>query len=375
MKNFKLGFAILLALLLTNLAFAQSKLFGKVVEVIDGRTIVVEPQLKVKITIRLQYLEVPEVEQQLHSVVSDHLKKMVLGKTVAFETIGMQDDRSIGRVFLGKVDLSQQMLRDGAAWYSIGEKDGHATFERNLYETNEAQAKAEKRGVWSIASLKPAWEFRANKEEELRQAEIARLRKLQDQDRKRSRTKNLRPTAEQREQANANVKIWADVENSGVIDANALSSEISSNSIFSGYDTAKGRGYVSTVPVMVNVKTKDDNQKILLQLMYIYKEGVKGSQKSVYLFSVLSISAEAKFAKAKTLTVYADKKALLLKHSERVVRRTENGVEEILFFRIKEKSLAMIKKATKLRIRVGGYSGKVEGNIKSKINDLLETIT
>ena len=29
--------------------------------------------------------------------------------------------------------------------------------------SNEAQAKAEKRGVWGIEGLKPAWEFRAEK--------------------------------------------------------------------------------------------------------------------------------------------------------------------------------------------------------------------
>jgi hypothetical protein len=63
----------------------------------------------------------------------------------------------IGRLFIGDVEINKQMLRDGAAWFNDPESDGWG----REYQEIETLAKNEKRGVWGVEGLKPAWEFRA----------------------------------------------------------------------------------------------------------------------------------------------------------------------------------------------------------------------
>jgi hypothetical protein len=55
------------------------------------------------------------------------------------------------------------MLRDGAAWYSTSTESAILASEQQIYQESEASAKSEKRGVWGIPGLKPAWEFRIDK--------------------------------------------------------------------------------------------------------------------------------------------------------------------------------------------------------------------
>ena len=181
MKNIKLIFQIFVLLLFVSSTFAQTRYFGTVTEIIDGRTIVVEPQPKVKVKIQLQYIEVPEAEQKLHGVVKTHLTNLLLNKNVEFKPKNFnQTAKPVGQVFLNGVDVSQQMLRDGAAWYATNEERFQNETESKVYQNYESLAKNEKRGVWSIADLKPAWEFRAEKAERKRQEQLRKKREEQE---------------------------------------------------------------------------------------------------------------------------------------------------------------------------------------------------
>ena len=148
---------------------------GKVVEIIDGKTAVVETPASGKITVVLQFIETPEVEQPLYEIVRQHLADLILGKTVELMPRRILNTATIGQVFLNGVDISQQMIRDGAAWYALPEKSAQDAKDSEDYLATEAQAKTEKRGVWSIENLKTAWEFRAEKEEIKRREEKAKL--------------------------------------------------------------------------------------------------------------------------------------------------------------------------------------------------------
>jgi micrococcal nuclease len=161
MKHSRLIFLIIFTLIFSVSASAQRKFSGTVVDVVDGKTVVLEMQAGSRITVELQYIEVPEPEQQLHQTVKEHLRQMVYGKHVEFLPRGIAENKTVGQISIGGVDVSQQMLRDGAAWHISPEKTGQDETQRELYQTNEALAKAEKRGVWSIENLQPAWEFRA----------------------------------------------------------------------------------------------------------------------------------------------------------------------------------------------------------------------
>lgn len=135
--------------------FAQNSEHGRVTEVLDGRTVVISNADK-KTTFMLQYIEVPEPEQQLSSVVKEHLEKLVLGKDVKFIFNSAYSKGVIGILFLGDIEINKQMLRDGAAWYDLPSNDNY----NSEYKKMESLAKSEKRGVWGINGLKPAWEFR-----------------------------------------------------------------------------------------------------------------------------------------------------------------------------------------------------------------------
>ena len=155
-------------------ALAQQRFRGTVTAVVDGKTVIIEPKRGVKITFELRNIEVPEPEQQLHQVVKDHLANLALNKYVEFVTDGFLEELTYGRVFVNGVDLSEQLLRDGAAWFKHASDDAPETSVTRNYRANEQQARLEKRGVWSIEGMKPAWEFRAQKAEEAKLAEIKR---------------------------------------------------------------------------------------------------------------------------------------------------------------------------------------------------------
>jgi endonuclease YncB( thermonuclease family) len=167
MKYSRLILLIIFTLIFSVAAVGQRKFSGTVVDVVDGRTVVLEMPAGGKLTFELQYIEVPESEQQLHQTVREHLQQMVYGKQVEFLPRGFTETKTLGQLFVGGVDVSQQMLRDGAAWHISPEISGQDEAGRKNYIETEKQAKEEKRGVWGIEGLKPAWEFREEKQKTL----------------------------------------------------------------------------------------------------------------------------------------------------------------------------------------------------------------
>jgi endonuclease YncB( thermonuclease family) len=181
MKSIKAISIVLVILFFSLTAFSQLKLNGKVIEVIDGKTAVVQIGTSGNLRVVLQYVEIPEPEQPLHSIVKNHLEKLLLGKNALVIPRGVVESSTVAQVFVGGVDVSQQMIRDGAAWFALPEKTEKSGSEIEVYLSNEAQARSEKRGVWSIEGLKPAWQFRAEKRERERAEELAELEEIKKQ--------------------------------------------------------------------------------------------------------------------------------------------------------------------------------------------------
>lgn len=171
---------LLLFLLFTfcvPICFAQRQLNGKVVDVLTGDTFVLETQ-SAKFNIRLQYVDAPEATQSLHDVVKSHLSQFILNKQVTVD-IGVSSDGTYsGRVFSAGIDLSIQMLRDGAVWYSVPDGILQNTEEKSAYLSYERMARDEKRGVWSISDLRPAYELRLERERILKERLEAQIKEL-----------------------------------------------------------------------------------------------------------------------------------------------------------------------------------------------------
>jgi micrococcal nuclease len=155
-----LSISFLSVFLFSQIAFSQTFIRGMVTDALDGRTLTVETEPEKTVKVRLRYLEVPEKEQQLFDVVKNHLKEIAVGKSVEIRDIRIVDSFFVGVVVTKTNDINQQMLRDGAAWFDITETKSLNSNLVSIYQDNETAAKSEKRGVWGISGLKPAWVFR-----------------------------------------------------------------------------------------------------------------------------------------------------------------------------------------------------------------------
>src|SRR5687768_11383761 len=111
-------YIVLLAILLAacSVVHAQTRLSGNVKEVVDGRTVMLVTGAG-PVAVQLQYIEVPEQEQPFHSTVRDHLAKLAVGRNAEFVAVRMSGGRMVGRVTVDGIDLSAQLLVDGAAWH------------------------------------------------------------------------------------------------------------------------------------------------------------------------------------------------------------------------------------------------------------------
>lgn len=143
---------------LTVSTFAQSKVTGTVSTIIDGQTITVAVNSYTTFTVRLRSIETPDDGQQLSEVVVAHLGTLALNKTAELRINAISNEAIFGQVIINGVDLSQQMLRDGAAWYS--DENSSSSDSETIYRANEQAAKSESRGLWEIAGLKKPSELR-----------------------------------------------------------------------------------------------------------------------------------------------------------------------------------------------------------------------
>jgi endonuclease YncB( thermonuclease family) len=151
----------LLALLCLSLRTHASTLQVRVVEIQDGKTIIVENTGR-RMKVILKAADAPEMDQPVGSLARQHLSDLILGKQVAVELAGMDYGSRyfIARVFSGEVDISLQMIRDGVAWYDRQYEKEMSDVERQLYRESEEAARLERRGIWQDPRPVPPWEWR-----------------------------------------------------------------------------------------------------------------------------------------------------------------------------------------------------------------------
>jgi endonuclease YncB( thermonuclease family) len=207
---------LFLLLILSVSANAQRLFKGQVTDVIDGKTLIIATGTNAKVTVQLPFIEVPENNQPLTDVVKNHLRQIAFDQKVDYYATGLTSSTIVfAKVFVNGTDLSQQMIRDGAAWYNLPEDGLYAQNDRELYKNTEILARNEKRGVWGVDGLKPSWEYRAEleakrleeeklAEKEAQLAQAAREKEI-------AQKKSSRQTEEDRRKANENVQVWVDV--------------------------------------------------------------------------------------------------------------------------------------------------------------------
>jgi endonuclease YncB( thermonuclease family) len=154
-----LAFACLLLLCLPALANANS-LQAKVVEIVDGNTmIVINVNRRIKVV--LKGSDAPEEGQPFGDVARQHLADLVLGKEVLVDYTELgRDSHLVAKVFCNEMDVGEQMIRDGVAWFDRTYEKDFSELERQLYDESEQAARGEHRGLWQETAPVAPWQFR-----------------------------------------------------------------------------------------------------------------------------------------------------------------------------------------------------------------------
>ncbi|MBC7900158.1 MAG: thermonuclease family protein [Saprospiraceae bacterium] len=309
------------------------------IEIMDGKTVVIELPSG-NLTAVIQYIEIPEPEQPLNQVVKEHLSKLVLGKLVDFHPLGFSPKKTVGQLYLKGLDIGQQMVRDGAAWHAPVNKTGQTDAQSQLYETNEAQAKAEKRGIWSMPGLKPAWQFRSDRDETLRRAERVTSTGTSE------KVYEARPESKRPSIAAAKTRpgMWSD-SNPKLKNAAAL---------LNGYNAQTRMGYIATPPLGITEATEVEH-KTAVDITYLYKEDEKKGRKGVYVVGVVSISKEWRFLKFNDLIVTVDDKKIVVGKAKRTTLTEGSLVRERLSYEISRETIEKIANGNDVVIKVGNY--------------------
>lgn len=121
---------------------------GKVVGISDGDTLtllVSDGAIFKQVKVRLAEIDTPESAQPYGQRAKQVLSDLAYNKQCrVVETDRDRYGRTVGRIYVGSIDVNAEMVKQGAAWvYRQYAKD------RALFAL-EDQAKAAKRGLWSL---------------------------------------------------------------------------------------------------------------------------------------------------------------------------------------------------------------------------------
>ncbi len=326
-------------------ASAQRTIPGEVVDVIDGKTVLVAiPGGKVKV--ELQYIDVPDSSQQLSDTVKEHLRQLVVGKSVEYRPKSLLRDKAIGQLTIKNIDISQQMLRDGAAWHSPLEGSGQEKSEYVIYASTEAAAKQEKIGVWSIPGMKPAWERRAEKKDNSWQKEQYSLAA--------NRVAETAPNRKTNMPTGANPSL-------GNVGALA-----------NGYDPVTGTGYLGTSFLGVTEFDKTIAYKTAIDVSYYYKQDSNNKRKGTFVFSVISISKKWRFLERNNLILTGNGKDIVIGKAKRTSEKDGDDFSEKLVYAVNRSTLERVVNDDESQVKIGGYLIKPAPGLKYLLYNLLQ---
>ncbi len=150
---------VLAALLLLGRSICAQEFSGETVSVTDGDTIAVLWG-RLSMRIRLYGIDAPERNQPYYARARQLAAELAFRKTV---TVRVRDVDSYGRLVAevvlpdGRI-LNRELVAAGLAWWYRQ----YAPDDRQLAEL-EAQARAARRGLWSLPAPVAPWDWRASK--------------------------------------------------------------------------------------------------------------------------------------------------------------------------------------------------------------------
>jgi len=147
--------ALLAFLLLTALPAWAETLTGCVVAIADGDTLTLLTPDRRQVKVRLHGIDTPEARQPFGNRARQALADMAFQKPARVEV--QETDRygrTVGRVYVGAVDVNAELVRQGMAWVYVRYNRDPAL------PVLEAEARATRRGLWADPRPVPPWDWR-----------------------------------------------------------------------------------------------------------------------------------------------------------------------------------------------------------------------
>ncbi len=154
MKKVQLGLCLGLALI-CGLVAAEDSINGKVSEVIDGNTLIIETRENETYTVLLHGIDSPEPGQQYADQSTAFLKKLLLNKKITLTTHGRdrKGNRYVKILIDGAPDPRHELLRAGLAWPAERHNEPQL-------EVLKEEARQKNLGIWQEEDPTPPWTYR-----------------------------------------------------------------------------------------------------------------------------------------------------------------------------------------------------------------------
>ncbi len=125
---------------------------GKIIEVVDGNTVVIETEEKEVVKLWLDEVDAPELVQNYGTEAKAYLVKVALNRKVKVQLKGKDrwGNQFAVITLRGEKCLSTEMLKAGMVWNNGSEE------KKQLQE----QAMKEGKGLWKESEPTPPWIFR-----------------------------------------------------------------------------------------------------------------------------------------------------------------------------------------------------------------------
>ena len=361
-------YIVLLAVLfaICSVVEAQTRLYGQVTEVVDGRTVKLDTGAG-PVAVQLQFIEVPEPEQPLHTVVRDHLAKLTVGKKAEFVASRVAGGRMVGRVSVDGVDLSAQLLIDGAAWHEPQAVSGQPRAEATEYASHEGSAKEAKRGVWSIDGIKTPWLVRQERREAAEREEAAR-RPKQARSFGINQYQTINRPGTPKGTAHLNSTVGRDAW-LGVM--SGLEGEFTG--LRTHNDPTRNFSVVYTSHSLVEFDSGRGKQKVDCRALYGIASQNLGGYKGLYAIAFRALSSDFNFSRKKSiLTVTADGGSFSLGTPLGYKAQSAIGATELFYYTISKANLKRIISAKNVEFKVNNLTGKVPDATRYLFKQLLE---
>lgn len=130
---------------------------GHVIKVQDGDTMTLLMDGNEQVKIRLDGIDAPELGQDFSQKSKAYLAELVADKEVMVIHKGKdQYDRVLGVVFVGKLNVNEEMLRSGLAWRYRYNNDP-------VYLALQEEAMDKQLNIWSMKNSIDPWVWRKMK--------------------------------------------------------------------------------------------------------------------------------------------------------------------------------------------------------------------